>query len=219
MSHLLHPTGSLQAGACEGSVPGASCRLREAPHGGGSKAGAARSTVLLQVFPRKLNTRRALEQPGPGGLATRPSRIPVRRKAAATPSLPELISSSTAALRAPVHSCTAPSIVQSTPAAPVPTALVQDSSAAPAPVPLPVPPAPCVETPVPGSKAPSVEQLLGEGLHSQVRPRGGSMAHVGGLNLRPPPTRCPALQCPQRLSTARPVLRSYCQLLSFCAEG
>ncbi|XP_065586677.1 cytosolic carboxypeptidase-like protein 5 isoform X2 [Cyrtonyx montezumae] len=192
MQPLAPLRGSLQAGACEGLVLGASYRRREAPHGGGSKAGAAHSTVLLQVFPKKLNIRKALEQPGPARLATRPSRIPVRRKAAATPSLPELSSSSIAALRAPVHSCTAPSTMQSTPAAPVPTARVQDSSAAPAPTSLPVSPAPCVEAPVPGTRAPSVEQLLVEGLHSQ---------------------------CPQHLSTARPVLHSYHRLLSFCAEA
>ncbi|XP_042747844.1 cytosolic carboxypeptidase-like protein 5 isoform X4 [Lagopus leucura] len=56
--------GFLPAGACVESALGASYRLREAPHRGGSKPGAAHSTMLLQVFPKKLNARRALEQPG-----------------------------------------------------------------------------------------------------------------------------------------------------------
>ncbi|XP_072189499.1 cytosolic carboxypeptidase-like protein 5 isoform X2 [Excalfactoria chinensis] len=185
--------GSLPAGVCAGSVLGASYRLQEAPHGGGSKAGATHGTVLLQVFPRKPNARRALEQPGPGGLTTRPSRIPVRRKAAAALSLPALSSSSTTALQAPTHSCAALCTTQSTPGGAVPTTVVQEGSdASPALSPLPVPPAPHSETPVPGSGAPSVEELLGEGL-------------------RP--------QCPPGLTTARPVLRSYRQLLSFCAEA
>ncbi|XP_031451843.1 cytosolic carboxypeptidase-like protein 5 isoform X3 [Phasianus colchicus] len=185
--------GSLPAGACLGSVLGASYRLQEAPHGGGSKQGATHGTVLLQVFPKKLNARRALEQPGPGGLTTRPSRIPVRRKAAASLSLSVLSSSSTTALQAPTHSCAALCTTQSTPGGAVPTALVQEgSNTAPALTPLPVPPAPCLETPVPGSRAPSVEQLLGEGL-------------------RP--------QCPPSLTATRPVLRSYRQLFSFCAEA
>lgn len=50
MSHLLCPTGSLPAGACAGSVLGAGYRLQEAPHGGGSKPGAAHGTMLLQVW-------------------------------------------------------------------------------------------------------------------------------------------------------------------------
>ncbi|XP_021248457.1 cytosolic carboxypeptidase-like protein 5 isoform X2 [Numida meleagris] len=185
--------GSLPTGACVGSVPGASYRLQEAPHSGGSKPGAKHSTVLLEVFPRKSNARRTLEQPGTGGLATRPSRIPVRRKAAAALSLQALSSSSAAALQAPVHSYTALSTTQSTPGGAVPTAPLQEgSNAAPAPTPLPVPPAPSLEAPVPGTRAPSVEQLLGKGL-------------------RP--------QCPPSLATAHPVLRSYQQLLSFCAEA
>ncbi|XP_042683442.1 cytosolic carboxypeptidase-like protein 5 isoform X2 [Centrocercus urophasianus] len=185
--------GFLPAGACVESALGASYRLREAPHRGGSKPGAVHSTVMLQVFPKKLNARRALEQPGPGGLTTRPSRIPVRRKAAAALSFPVLSSSSSTALQAPTHSYAALCTTRSTPDSAVPTALVQEgSNAAPAPTPLPVPPAPCLETPVSGSRAPSVEQLLGEGL-------------------RP--------QCPPSLTAARPVLRSYRQLFSFCAEA
>lgn len=123
----------------------------------------------------------------PGGLTTRPSRIPVRRKAAAA----LLSSSSSTALQAPTHSYAALCTKQSTPDSAVPTALVEEgSNAAPAPTPLPVSPAPCLETPVSGSRAPSVEQLLGEGLRPQVQPRGwqGNMAHAGAsISGLPPP--------------------------------
>ncbi|XP_048793459.1 uncharacterized protein LOC125689825 [Lagopus muta] len=129
----------------------------------------------------------------PGGAHHPPQQDPSARKAAAALSLPVLSSSSSTALQAPTHSYAALCTTQSTPDSAVPTALVEEgSSAAPAPTPLPVSPAPCPETPVSGSRAPSVEQLLGEGL-------------------RP--------QCPPSLTAARPVLRSYRQLFSFCAEA
>lgn len=115
----------------------------------------------------------------------------MRRKAAAALSLPTLSSSSTAALQAPTPSCAALCTTQSTPGGSVPTVLVQeDSNAAPAPTPLPVPPAPCPEPPIPGTGAPSVEQLLGEGLRPQVQPRArrGNVARVGGsVSGLPPP--------------------------------
>ncbi|KAM9241048.1 LOW QUALITY PROTEIN: cytosolic carboxypeptidase-like protein 5 [Leptosomus discolor] len=82
------------------AAPGTSRGPREAQRGAGEPA-AAHGTALLQVLPKKLEARRAPEQPSPGGPPLRPSRIPVRRKGAATgQSLPGLHTDSTAAHRA-----------------------------------------------------------------------------------------------------------------------
>uniref|UniRef100_A0A8C3BLF8 Cytosolic carboxypeptidase-like protein 5 n=1 Tax=Cairina moschata TaxID=8855 RepID=A0A8C3BLF8_CAIMO len=96
--------GFLLAGTQAGMVTGTSHGPWEARHDGGGEPMATHGPTLLQVLPKKLNARRAPEQPGPGGLPARPSRIPVRRKGAATTqSLPALGPGSTAALPAQRH--------------------------------------------------------------------------------------------------------------------
>ncbi|XP_035177373.1 cytosolic carboxypeptidase-like protein 5 isoform X2 [Oxyura jamaicensis] len=157
--------GSLLAGAQAGTVTGTSHGLREAQHGGGGEPVATHSTTLLQLLPKNLNTRRAPEQPGPGALPARPSRIPVRRKGAApTQSLPALCPGSTAALPAQRHGHGGPCAPQS-------------------------PTGPCQAAPVPIAGSQSMEQLLGEGLRPQVRPRAqrGAAGQAGGSSRSPSP--------------------------------
>ncbi|XP_068792682.1 cytosolic carboxypeptidase-like protein 5 isoform X3 [Struthio camelus] len=94
--------GTLPAGERAGPLAGGSRGPREAQRGGGEPK-APHGAALLQAPPKKpsSSSSRALEQPSPGGLPPRPSRIPVRRKgAAAGQSLAGLRSDSAAALRA-----------------------------------------------------------------------------------------------------------------------
>ncbi|XP_064304500.1 cytosolic carboxypeptidase-like protein 5 isoform X1 [Phalacrocorax carbo] len=91
--------GTLPVGSRAAPSTGTGHRPREAQRGAGEPV-AAHGTALLQAFPRKPDARRAPEQPGPGRLPPRPSRIPVRRKGAATgQSLPGLRADSAAARR------------------------------------------------------------------------------------------------------------------------
>uniref|UniRef100_A0A8C3BNB5 Cytosolic carboxypeptidase-like protein 5 n=1 Tax=Cairina moschata TaxID=8855 RepID=A0A8C3BNB5_CAIMO len=138
--------GFLLAGTQAGMVTGTSHGPWEARHDGGGEPMATHGPTLLQVLPKKLNARRAPEQPGPGGLPARPSRIPVRRKGAATTqSLPALGPGSTAALPAQRHGPGGPRTPHS-------------------------PAGPCQAAPVPMMGSRSVEQLLGEGLCPQRPP-------------------------------------------------
>ncbi|XP_075000823.1 cytosolic carboxypeptidase-like protein 5 isoform X7 [Calonectris borealis] len=194
---------------------------REAQRSAGEPA-AAHGTALLQMLPKKLDARRALEQPGPGGPPPRPSRIPVRRRGAATgQSLPGLCADSTAAHRAGKHS--------------------HGGSQASQP-----PPGLCQEAPAP----PGAEQLFlcgGKGLHPQVRPCRGRGLRCGQEDPSPALPRagraragaaalgrglqplCPSLcghslsspRSPpsQRLAAGPPSLSSYRHLLFFCAEA
>lgn len=112
---LVCHIGTLPAGDRAGALAGAGQGPREAQRGGGEPK-APHGTALLQVLPKKLSTTRALEQPSPGGLPPRPSRIPVRRKGvAAGQSLTGLRSDSTAALQAWKQSCGTPRAAQPPP--------------------------------------------------------------------------------------------------------
>ncbi|XP_069661465.1 cytosolic carboxypeptidase-like protein 5 isoform X1 [Haliaeetus albicilla] len=96
--------GTLLVGARAAPSTGTSHGSREAQRGVGEPA-ATHSTALLQALPKKLDTRRAPEQPSLGGPPLRPSRIPVRRKGATTgQSLLGLHADSTTARRAGKHS-------------------------------------------------------------------------------------------------------------------
>uniref|UniRef100_A0A8B9MMU7 tubulin-glutamate carboxypeptidase n=1 Tax=Accipiter nisus TaxID=211598 RepID=A0A8B9MMU7_9AVES len=96
--------GTLLVGARAAPSTGTSHGSRDAQRGVGEPA-ATHSTALLQALPKKLDTRRAPEQPSLGGPPLRPSRIPVRRKGATTgQSLLGLHADSTAACRARKHS-------------------------------------------------------------------------------------------------------------------
>ncbi|XP_075000820.1 cytosolic carboxypeptidase-like protein 5 isoform X5 [Calonectris borealis] len=213
--------GTLPAGAQAAPSTSTSYGPREAQRSAGEPA-AAHGTALLQMLPKKLDARRALEQPGPGGPPPRPSRIPVRRRGAATgQSLPGLCADSTAAHRAGKHS--------------------HGGSQASQP-----PPGLCQEAPAP----PGAEQLFlcgGKGLHPQVRPCRGRGLRCGQEDPSPALPRagraragaaalgrglqplCPSLcghslsspRSPpsQRLAAGPPSLSSYRHLLFFCAEA
>ncbi|XP_068535246.1 cytosolic carboxypeptidase-like protein 5 isoform X2 [Anas acuta] len=162
--------GFLPAGTQAWTVTGTSHGPWEARHDGSGDPMATHSPALLQVLPKKLNARRAPEQPGPGGLPARPSRIPVRRKGAATTqSLPALGPGSTAVSPAQRHGRAGPCTPHS-------------------------PTGPCQAAPVPITGSRSVEQLLGKGLRPQVRPRAqrGAAAQAGGSAPSPfPPILLP----------------------------
>ncbi|XP_040408094.1 cytosolic carboxypeptidase-like protein 5 isoform X2 [Cygnus olor] len=169
--------GSSPAGARAGTVTGSSHGPREAQRGGGGERAAAHGSAPLQALPKKLNARGAPERPGPGALPARPSRIPVRRKGAATArSPPALCPGSTAALPAQRHGRGGPCAAQ--------------------------PPAgPCQAAPAPVAGARSVERLPGEGLRPQVRPRArrGAAAQAGGSAPGPsPPALLPCSARPAR---------------------
>ncbi|KAM6085732.1 cytosolic carboxypeptidase-like protein 5 isoform 1-T1 [Theristicus caerulescens] len=117
--------GTLPAGTRAAPSTGTSHGPWEAQRGAGEPA-AAHGTALLQALPKKLDARRAPEQPGPGRSPPRPSRIPVRRKGAATgQSLPGLRADSTAARWAGKHSHGGPRASQP------PPGLCQEASAPP----------------------------------------------------------------------------------------
>uniref|UniRef100_A0A8B9IBV7 Cytosolic carboxypeptidase-like protein 5 n=1 Tax=Anser brachyrhynchus TaxID=132585 RepID=A0A8B9IBV7_9AVES len=190
--------GSLPAGAQAGTVTGSSHGPREAQHGGGEPT-ATHGTAPPQVPPKQLNAGRAPERPGPGGLPARPSRIPVRRKGAATAqSLPALCPGSTAALPAQRRGRGGLCAAQP-PAGRARTRGAGGTLAHPAPAPAPHP-ALCPRRALPGGPGPR----RGVAEHGAAAGRGpappgtapgtaGGCRAGGGLGPRPPPTRSPAL--------------------------
>lgn len=87
-------------------------------------------------------------------------------------------------------------------------------------------PTPCTPSTLPGAANPwhrgtqrGAAAGRGSAPPGTAQGTAGERGTCGRLRVWPPPTRCPALQCPPSLATARPVLRSYRQLLSFCAEA
>ncbi|XP_062429332.1 cytosolic carboxypeptidase-like protein 5 isoform X2 [Rhea pennata] len=89
---------SLPASLRPGTLPAGEQAAWEAQRRGGEPT-ARHGTAPLQVLPKKLSARRGLEQPSPGGLPPRPSRIPVRRKGAAAGQSPTGLRSDSAAAR------------------------------------------------------------------------------------------------------------------------
>ncbi|XP_064911407.1 cytosolic carboxypeptidase-like protein 5 isoform X1 [Columba livia] len=192
-------------GLLSGARAALSCHgPRQAQRGAGDPA-AAHGTALPQALPKKPDPRRPPEQPSPGGRPLRPSRIPVRRRAAVTSqSLPSLCAGSTAAPGARTCSHNGARAAQP------PAGLCQESAAPAVGVLSAEGPVACG-----GQGARGAWGLrCGQG---DPRPAPGRALPA----LRPglPPPRSPPARPPPGPATGPPALSSYRQLLFFCAEA